>query len=278
MQATELHHHEEQAERPRADRDEEVLPVRSAANGPQGDALTSEADDLACLVEQAKHGDRAAFEHLVRATSTDCYALALRLVGNEHDARDVLQETYLRAFRKLGKFRGDSGFGSWLHRITVNCSATLITKRRRSSHVELDEDIEVPETRSERDPETAAGTADDRERLVEALADLPDQMRMVVVLRDVYDLAHEEIARELGISQTAAKVRLHRARRRLREQLFAPAGAAGGLSRQRRHPRALAGTGEAAGAVVEGEVGCGADRAIGAELETEEAARHAAAV
>ena len=156
--------------------------VRSSAHGSQGNALNREADDLACLVELARHGDRAAFEHLVRATSTDCYALALRLVGNEHDARDVLQETYLRAFRKLGKFRGDAAFGTWLYRITVNCSATLVAKRRRTSHVELDDDLEILETRSERDPETAAGTADDRERLVEALADLPDQMRMVVVL------------------------------------------------------------------------------------------------
>jgi RNA polymerase sigma-70 factor (ECF subfamily) len=118
----------------------------------------------------------------------------------------------------------------------VNCSATLVAKRRRTSHVELHDDLDVPETRSERDPETAAGTADDRERLVAALGELPDQMRMVVVLRDVYDMPHEAIARELGISQTAAKVRLHRARRRLREALFPPVHSAGGgpaRSRQR---------------------------------------------
>ena len=66
-------------------------------------------------------------------------------MGNEHDARDVLQETYLRAFRKLGKFRGDAAFGTWLYRITVNCSATLVAKRRRTSHVELDDDLEILE-------------------------------------------------------------------------------------------------------------------------------------
>jgi len=211
----------------------------------------------------------------VRATSTDCYALALRLVGNEHDARDVLQETYLRAFRKLGKFRGDSAFGTWLHRITVNCSATLVAKRRRSFHVELDDDLEVLDTRTDRDPETAAGRADERARLVEALADLPDQMRMVIVLRDVYDLAHEEIARELGISQTAAKARLHRARRRLREQLFAAPGASGGVTRPRQRPCVPAGVGDDwAGVGVELPV----ELEIGSELETEEAGSHAAAV
>jgi len=170
----------------------------------------------------------------VRATSAECYALALRLVGNEHDARDVLQETYLRAFRSLRKFRGDASFSTWLHRITVNCSATLVAKRRRTSHLELHDELEVLEVRSERDPEAAAGTVDDRELLVRALEDLPCEMRMVVVLRDVYDLPHEAIARELGISQAAAKVRLHRARRRLREQLFPPASTSGAESRSRR--------------------------------------------
>ena len=185
----------------------------------------------------------------MRATSAECYALALRLVGNEHDARDVLQDAYLRAFRSLRKFRGDSAFGTWLHRLTVNCSATFVAKRRRSSHVELDDDLEVLEMRSESDPEAAAGTADDHQRLVEALADLPDQMRMVIVLRDVYDLAHEEIARELGISQTAAKVRLHRARRRLREQLFATAGILPVPSRQKQRSTVDPSQAEAGGRV-----------------------------
>ena len=199
----------------------------------------------------------------MRATSADAYALALRLVGNEHDARDVLQDTYLRAFRSLRKFRGDSTFGTWLHRITVNCSATFVAKRRRSSHLELDEDFDVLEVRAEADPETVAGTAEDRQRLVEALSGLPDQMRMVVVLRDVYDMAHEEIARELGITQTAAKVRLHRARRRLREQLFAAAGTAGSPARSRkRAPAALSAPVELSNR----------------DTRVEEADRHAAAV
>ena len=108
----------------------------------------------------------------------------------------------------------------------MNCSATLVAGRRRTSHDELDDDLELPDGRRERDPEVAAATADDRSRLVTALEQLPEAMRMVIVLRDVYDLPHEAIAKELGISQTAAKVRLHRARRRLREQLFPPVGAA----------------------------------------------------
>jgi RNA polymerase sigma-70 factor, ECF subfamily len=175
------------------------------------------------LVERARDGDTRAFEELVRITSPACYALALRLVGNEHDARDVMQDAYLRAFRGLRGFRGEAGFSTWLHRITVNCAATFLERRRKASCEQLDDfrdDSHVIELRSEGDPERAASTADDRERLVAALGELPDELRLVVALRDIYDLSHRDIAKELGISQAAAKVRLHRARRRLRERLF----------------------------------------------------------
>ncbi|HXY42612.1 MAG TPA: sigma-70 family RNA polymerase sigma factor [Acidimicrobiales bacterium] len=175
------------------------------------------------LVERARGGDTVAFEELVRLTSPACYALALRLVGNEHDARDVMQEAYLRAFRGLRRFRGEAGFSTWLHRITVNCAASLVKGRQKASCDHLDdcgEAAQLIEQRSDGNPESVASTSVDRERLVEALAELPDQLRLVVVLRDVYDLPHRDIAKELGISQAAAKVRLHRARRRLRERLF----------------------------------------------------------
>ena len=177
-------------------------------------------DRLAELVALARDGDRAAFENLVTATSGECYALALRLVGNEHDASDVLQESYLRAFRSMRRFRGEAAFQTWLHRIVVNCSISFVDRRRRHDHAALDDGLDVVETRPERDPELAATSGDDRDRILDALDALPHCLRVVVVLRDVYDLPHEAIARELGISQTASKVRLHRARRRLRDQLF----------------------------------------------------------
>jgi RNA polymerase sigma-70 factor (ECF subfamily) len=107
---------------------------------------------------------------------------------------------------------------TWIHRITVNSATRLLERRAKSATEVLDEARDVIEHRPERDPERAASAADDRGRLVEALAELPATLRVVVVLRDVYDLPHREIARELGISQTAAKVRLHRARRLLRER------------------------------------------------------------
>jgi RNA polymerase sigma-70 factor (ECF subfamily) len=156
----------------------------------------------------------------VASTFDDLYGLAYRLVGNEHDAADVVQEAYLRAFRGMKSFRGEASFRTWAYRITANCAANFLAERARHPHVELDETAPVRETRVERDPEEVAGSGDDRRRLVAALSTLPEPLRLVVVLRDVYDLPHAVVARELGISQSAAKVRLHRARRRLRDALF----------------------------------------------------------
>ena len=172
------------------------------------------------LVDRARSGDRSAFDELVRATYTDTYTLAYRLTGDEEDARDVVQETYLRAFRGLTRFRGDAQFTTWLYRITANCANTHLGRRVRHRHDELTDDIAVVDDRPEADPQHRAENEALRGRLRVAIEQLPPRLRAVVVLRDVYDLPHEAIAQELGISESAAKVRLHRARRRLRDELF----------------------------------------------------------
>jgi len=177
-------------------------------------------EPLAELVAAARGGSREAFDELVRVTSRDTYTLAFRLVGNEEDARDVVQETYLRAYKGIGRFRGDAQFSTWLYRITANCANTHLSKRRRHRHDELDESTILIDTDAERDPQAVAVASSLRDRLTAALDELPPKLRAVVVLRDVYDLPHEAIAAELGISESAAKVRLHRARKKLRETLF----------------------------------------------------------
>src|SRR3954462_13377415 len=97
-------------------------------------------DELAHLVAAARGGDRAAFEELVRSTSAETYTLAFRLTGNDDDARDVVQETYLRAYKGIGKFRGESAFSTWLYRITANCAANQLGKRKRHRHDDLDDE------------------------------------------------------------------------------------------------------------------------------------------
>jgi RNA polymerase sigma-70 factor (ECF subfamily) len=175
--------------------------------------------DVAELVAAARDGDRESFDELVKATYLETYTLAYRLTGDEEDARDVVQEAYLRAFRGLKRFRGDAQFSTWMYRITANCASTHLGKRKRNRHDELSDDIAVDEHLAV-NPEARADAVALRDRLQDALRELPPRLRAVVILRDIYDLPHEAIAAELGISESAAKVRLHRARRKLREDVF----------------------------------------------------------
>lgn len=176
--------------------------------------------DEAELIGAAQAGDRGAFDELVRRTFVDTFTLARRLTGNEEDARDVVQESYLRAWRGIGKFRGEAAFSTWLYRITANTAATHVRKRRRQRAEPIEPWLEPVEERFESQPAAMAESADALERISSALDQLPAKLRSVVVLKDVYGMSHEAIADELGITVAAAKVRLHRARRKLRDVLY----------------------------------------------------------
>lgn len=180
----------------------------------------ADADELHDLVVAARDGDQGAFEQLVALTHRDTYNLAFRLTGHAEDARDITQEAYLRAYRSLHTFRGDSRFTTWLYRITANCATSHLGRRRRHRHEPLDEEHNIADVGTEGDPESSAAALELRERVSAAVEHLPPKLRAVVVLRDVYELPHEAVAEALGISSNAAKVRLHRARHRLRTRLF----------------------------------------------------------
>lgn len=166
----------------------------------------------------AAAGDERAFSALVEATYRDVFTLARRLTGDDEDARDVTQEVYLRVYRAVGSFRGEAQVSTWMYRITANCAATYLGRRSRHRHEELPPG-DVADPSVETDPAMRIDAHDTRAQLIEALDGLPPKLRAVVVLRDVYELPHEVIGEELGISATAAKVRLHRARKRLRSVL-----------------------------------------------------------
>ena len=201
--------------------------------------LPREPNELDRLVLAAKDGDRPAFDELVRRTYVDTYTLALRLTADEEDARDVVQETYLRAWKGMPRFRGDAQFTTWLYRITANTAYTSLRRRRRQRAESLDSMLDEPiEMRIEAQPEDAAEQSAMLDRLAHALEALAPKLRILVVLKDVYGLSHEEIAEELGISVTAAKVRLHRGRKRLRDLLYdseRPRGEAHGDDERRGH-------------------------------------------
>jgi RNA polymerase sigma-70 factor, ECF subfamily len=183
------------------------------------DVTPAAREEEARLVDAARGGDRQAFEDLVRRTYVDTYTLAMRLTANEEDARDVVQDAYLRAWKGIDRFRGDAQFSTWMYRITANAASSLLDKRRRRRTEPLDAIDEPVDTALANQPELAAESAIALGELSRAVEALPPKLRSVVVLKDVYGLPHDVIAAELGISVAAAKVRLHRGRKRLREML-----------------------------------------------------------
>ena len=166
------------------------------------------------LVRLAQEGDRWAFDVLVRRHQNGVFTLALRLTADYSLAGDVSQEAFVRAWRALGKFRGDAQFSTWMHRIVVNTAWTAKRRQGRHRHSPIDDFADMLEATGQT-PDEAAAQRELRGLLSEAVQTLPWPQRSVLVLKDVYGWSHQEIADELGISVTAAKVRLHRARRRL---------------------------------------------------------------
>ena len=171
------------------------------------------------LVERAGRGDQAAFTELVRAHQHEVYTLAVRMVADRELAYDVAQEAFVRAWRAIERFRGDAKFSTWMHRITVNTAFTHRDRRKRTQVDSLDDIYREPES-SSLTPERGGESAAMRGPLEAALKELPESLRAVVVLKDVYEWSHTEIAEHLDISVTAAKVRLHRARKSLRITLW----------------------------------------------------------
>ena len=177
------------------------------------------------IVRACQRGEPGALDELVRATYTDVYALALRLLRDREDAADVTQEVYVRVLRSVVGFRGDAAFGTWLHRVTVNTSLSALRRRGRTTRAGHEPFAMPGEDAGHALVDPAAGPAERAERAEllsraeAAVAALPESSRTVVVLRDIEGLSTAEVAERMGLSETAVKVRLFRARQRLREAL-----------------------------------------------------------
>lgn len=194
-----------------------------------GRTMSVELND-AELVERAKAGELAAFEELTNRYERRIYTLAMRILGNRHDAEDVTQQTFLSALEHLGDFRGDSSFGTWLFRVATNAALKIIRKRRGLDTVSLEETTEPKEGSDtiphpeyiadwRQTPDTLAQQAETRRVLEQALGELDEKHRLVFLLRDVEGLSIKETAEALGLSEANVKVRLLRARLQLREKL-----------------------------------------------------------
>jgi RNA polymerase sigma-70 factor (ECF subfamily) len=184
---------------------------------------TVECWDEAAVLERLRRGDEDAFELLVRRYGGRMLAVARRLVRDEEEARDAVQDALLSAFRSMHRFEGGSQLGTWLHRIVVNSALMRLRSRRRHPECSIEDLLPVfgPDGHRALRPEEEAG-ADaqlERDQLValvrESVEHLPDGYREVYMLRDIEELSTEEAAAVLGISPNAVKIRLHRARQAL---------------------------------------------------------------
>lgn len=173
-------------------------------------------DADAGLVERARSGDAQAFEGLYRRHRDRIYGLVWRLCGGDSAlAEDLLQEAFVRAWQKLDSFRGDSLFGTWLHRLSVNVALSdrRIRMRRVSRETEMTDAVERS---ASGDRDVTAGRRMDLEK---AIGRLPERARTVLVLYDVEGYTHAEIAEMAGMAEGSSKAHLHRARKIVREEL-----------------------------------------------------------
>ncbi|MEE3338939.1 MAG: RNA polymerase sigma factor [Candidatus Latescibacterota bacterium] len=165
------------------------------------------------LIQKARQGDDEAFRSVYEQTSARVYAFCLRMMKDETRARDMTQDTYVRAWQHLETYRGESAFTTWLHTIATN--ACLVALRRRRRRREGDTEIEELEAM----PGSNPGDPVDRIALERAIADLPDGARTVLLLHDIHGYRHDEIAQMTSTRPGTSKAHLHRVRKLLREAL-----------------------------------------------------------
>jgi RNA polymerase sigma-70 factor, ECF subfamily len=180
-------------------------------------AKTTEAE----AIERAKQGDEAAFEVLYQLHKRRVYSLCLRMVSNPAQAEDLAQEAFLQLFRKVGTFRGESAFSTWLHRMTVNV-VLMHLRKKGLPVVSLEETIESDEETQKKElggEDLKLAGSLDRLQLQRAIDKLPPGYKSIFVLHDVEGFEHNEIATMVGCSIGNSKSQLHKARLKLRDYL-----------------------------------------------------------
>ncbi len=183
-------------------------------------ALTDEE-----LVARTVAGDSDSFNQLIKRWERPIYALAYRVIGRDEDARDVCQETFLRAFRALPGFKGQAKFSSWLYRITLNLCRDWIRRQKRTPVVSAPEGIDIVELASEQGPLESIEDLVARKQLSQAVGEamqhLPDEQRTAIILKEYHGLTFQEIADLQGCPLSTVKTRLYQGLSVLRRQLEA---------------------------------------------------------
>ena len=175
------------------------------------------------LVARSKTGDTESFNQLVRRWERPIFALAYRTLGREEDARDVTQETFLRAFRALGGFKGDAKFSSWLYRIALNLCRDWMRKERRTPRVEVPEGLDVEQLAAQHGPsetvEDLAVRAELSRGVAAAMEHLPAEQRQAIILKEYHGLTFQEIAELMKCPLSTVKTRVYQGLSTLRKLL-----------------------------------------------------------
>jgi RNA polymerase sigma-70 factor (ECF subfamily) len=178
------------------------------------------------LVARSRGGDLDSFNQLVLRWERPIYALAYRVIGREEDARDVAQETFLRAFRALSGFKGQAKFSSWLYRITLNLCRDWIRRERRTPVMQAPEGVDLIELAGEATPtesiEDLVARKELSQAVAQAMARLPEEQRTAIILKEYHGLTFQEIADLLDCPLSTVKTRLYQGLTILRRQLQQP--------------------------------------------------------
>jgi RNA polymerase sigma-70 factor (ECF subfamily) len=180
------------------------------------------ASDVPAVLARARQGDSEAFRLLVEGHSRSAFRLAFRMTGNEQDAEDVVQESFIKAYRHLGRFETRADFGTWLYRIVANCAVDMIRgrqARRKHTFPELFDQAASAQASDLPGPERLAESSEVQRRVAAALDGLSPLERAAFALRHYEGRTIDEISRTLGLGTSAAKQAIFRAVRKLRVQL-----------------------------------------------------------
>jgi RNA polymerase sigma factor, sigma-70 family len=188
-----------------------AVPIGAPAPPEPGQAAVGDLDETT-LVVRAQEGDVRAFEALARRHQAALYRIAVRVMGDPAEAEDALQEALLDAWRRIGRFRADSAFSTWMYRVVTNRCIGMLRRRRPVPVEQVGDHVTAPDS-----PERSAELDAEIEALGVALKGLRDDLRICWVLRELEGLGYAEIAEITGASEAAVRGRIHRARMRLAE-------------------------------------------------------------
>jgi RNA polymerase sigma-70 factor (ECF subfamily) len=184
------------------------------------------SDNEKVLVERARNGDIEAFEKLIEGCQKKVFNITFRMIGNYDDANELAQEVFLKAFRSIKKFKGDSLFSTWIYKVTANVCLDEIRRRKNKFTLSLDEEVEYGDGELKRQipdnaptPDVEVETNQIKEVVNKSIQELPEDYKSIIILRDIQGLSYDEISKIFDCPEGTVKSRINRARQALKKIL-----------------------------------------------------------